>query len=209
MSKFAVAVSCAAFLMAGITAAQAQDAKMSFFITSAGPGDGANLGGLAGADKHCQALAEAAGVSGKTWRAYLSTSSANARDRIGKGPWHNAKGELIAANLAELHGDANKINKQTGLTEKGGTVNGRGDSPNMHDILTGSNADGTVVAGKTCNDWTNNGAGSAFVGHHDRIGLRDDAPSKSWNASHGSRGCGKDDLPKSGGNGFFYCFAAN
>jgi len=209
MNKFAVAVSCAVFLMAGITAAPAQDAKMSFFITSAGPGDGANLGGLAGADKHCQALAEAAGVSGKTWRAYLSTSAADARDRVGKGPWHNAKGELIAANLAELHGAANKIDKQTGLTEKGGTVNGRGDSPNMHDILTGSNADGTVVAGKTCNDWTNNGAGSAFVGHHDRIGLRDDAPSKSWNASHGSRGCGKDDLPKSGGNGFFYCFAAN
>ena len=180
---------------------------MSFFITSAGPGDGANLGGLEGADAHCQKLAEAAGATGKTWRAYLSTSSVNARDRIGNGPWHNAKGELIAQDLNELHGEGNKIGKQTGLTEAGNPVNGRGDTPNMHDILTGSNADGTVAADMTCNDWTNNGAGAAFVGHHDRIGLRDDAPSKSWNASHPSRGCGKDDLPKSGGNGLFYCFA--
>ncbi len=188
--------------------ALAQDTSMSFFITSAGPGDGANLGGLEGADAHCQKLAEAAGATGKTWRAYLSTSSVNARDRIGNGPWHNAKGELIAQDLNELHGEGNKIGKQTGLTEAGNPVNGRGDTPNMHDILTGSNADGTVVADMTCNDWTNNGAGAAFVGHHDRIGLRDDAPSKSWNASHPSRGCGKDDLPKSGGNGLFYCFAA-
>ncbi len=187
----------------------AQSPEMTFFITSAGPGDGANLGGLTGADAHCQELAEAAGSTGKTWHAYLSTSQENAKDRIGDGPWHNAKGEMIAANLSELHGSANKINKQTGLSEKGEPINGRTDSPNMHDILTGSNADGTVVADKTCNDWTNNGEGSAFVGHHDRMGLRDDAPSKSWNASHGSRGCGKDDLPKSGGNGLFYCFAIN
>ncbi len=189
--------------------AQAQDTSMSFFITSAGPGDGANLGGLEGADAHCQKLADAAGAGGKTWRADLSSSTASARDRIGAGPWYNAKGEVIAQDVAELHSDANKISKQTGLTESGAMVNGRGDTPNTHDILTGSNPDGTVAAGMTCDDWTNNGAGQAFVGHHDRIGLRDDAPSKSWNASHPSRGCSKDDLPKSGGNGLFYCFAAN
>jgi hypothetical protein len=202
-------LACLAIVLAAGVSAQAQDTTMSFFITSAGPGDGANLGGLDGADAHCQKLAAAVGAGGKTWRAYLSSSMVNARDRIGSGPWHNAKGELIAGNLDELHGEANKISKQTGLTEGGGMVNGRGDTPNMHDILTGSNADGTVAAGMTCSDWTDNGAGQAFVGHHDRIGLRDDAPSKSWNASHPSRGCGKDDLPKSGGNGLLYCFAAN
>jgi hypothetical protein len=200
---------CLAVVMAFGSAAQAQDTSMSFFVTSAGPGDGANLGGLAGADAHCQKLAETAGANGKTWHAYLSSSTENARDRIGAGPWHNAKGELIAADVAELHSDANKISKQTALTESGGVVNGRGDDPNMHDILTGSNADGTVAAGMTCNDWTNNGEGQAFVGHHDRIGRTDDAPAKSWNASHPSRGCSKDDLPKSGGNGLFYCFAMN
>lgn len=185
----------------------AQDNRMSFFITSEGPGDGANLGGLTGADAHCQRLAEAAGITGKTWRAYLSTSAESARDRIGSGPWHNAQGELIAANIDELHSDANRINKETGLTEKGEMVKGRGDEPNMHDILTGSSAEGTVAAGQTCNDWTSNSEGAAMVGHHDRIGLRDDAASKSWNSSHPSRGCGKDDLPKSGGAGLFYCFA--
>ena len=202
-------LACLAIILAAGVSAQAQETTMSFFITSAGPGDGANLGGLEGADAHCQTLADTAGAGGKTWRAYLSSSTANARDRIGSGPWHNAKGDLIANDLDELHGEANKISKQTGLTESGETVNGRGDTPNMHDILTGSNADGTVAAGMTCEDWTNNGAGQAFVGHHDRIGLRDDAPSKSWNASHPSRGCGKDDLPKSGGNGLLYCFAAD
>jgi len=207
--KTMIGVACFTVLVAAAASAQAQDTSMSFFITSAGPGDGANLGGLEGADAHCQKLAEAAGASGKTWHAYLSSSTANARDRIGSGPWYNVKGELIANNLDELHGDANKISKQTGLTESGNPVNGRGDEPNTHDILTGSNADGTVAAGMTCDDWTNNGAGQAFVGHHDRIGRNDDAPSKSWNASHPSRGCGKDDLPKSGGNGLFYCFAAN
>jgi hypothetical protein len=190
-------------------ASLAQDTSMSFFVTSQGPGDGANLGGLEGADAHCQKLARAVGAGSKTWHAYLSTSSVNARDRIGSGPWYNAKGELIAGSVAELHSDAKKISKQTALTEAGAVINGRGDTPNMHDILTGSNADGTAVADMTCGDWTNSGAGAAFVGHHDRIGLRDDAPSKSWNASHPSRGCGKDDLPKSGGNGLFYCFAAN
>jgi hypothetical protein len=205
--KTMMSVACFTVIVAAASA-QAQDTSMSFFITSAGPGDGANLGGLEGADAHCQKLAEAAGAAGKTWHAYLSSSTANARDRIGGGPWYNAKGELIANNLEELHGDANKISKQTGLTESGAVVNGRGDEPNMHDILTGSNADGTVAAGMTCDDWTNNGAGQAFVGHHDRIGRTDDPPAKSWNASHPSRGCSKDDLPKSGGNGLFYCFAA-
>lgn len=208
MNKLAVALAGAALIALGLPAVHAQDAKMSFFITSQGPGEGAKLGGLEGADAHCQGLAEAAGAGGKTWRAYLSTSSVNARDRIGDGPWHNAKGEMIAKDLDELHGDANKIGKETGLTETGGMVNGRGDSPNMHDILTGSNPDGTA-ADKTCGEWTENGEGSAIVGHHDRMGLQDDAPSKSWNSSHASRGCGQDDLRGTGGNGFFYCFAAD
>jgi hypothetical protein len=208
------AIACAALILGagGLLWQQSADAQqnaMTFFITSAGPGDGGNLGGLDGADAHCQALATAAGAGDKTWRAYLSTSTANAHDRVGSGPWHNAKGELIANNLDELHGEANQISKTTGLTETGESVKGRGDTPNTHDILTGTNADGTVAAGMTCNDWTSNGAEQGFVGHHDRIGLKDDAPSKSWNASHPSRGCGKDDLPKSGGNGLFYCFATN
>lgn len=194
-------------LMGLVTQAPAQDTSMSFFITSKGLGDGANLGGLAGADAHCQQLAEAAGVTGKTWKAYLSTATENAAQRIGNGPWHNAKGELIANNVAELHSEANKITKQTGLTEKGEMVKGRGDEPNMHDILTGSTPEGTVAEGQTCADWTSNAEASAMVGHHDRIGLRDDAASKSWNSSHPSRGCGEADLPKSGGAGLFYCFA--
>ena len=208
MIKSIIRVSFAAMVICAAPAL-AQDSAMSFFITSQGPGDGANLGGLAGADAHCRQLAEAAGVAGKTWRAYLSTNDENARDRIGNGPWYNAKGDVIAMNVDELHNDANKIDKQTGLTEKGEPVKGRGDEPNMHDILTGSTPEGTVAAGQTCGDWTSNGDGAAIVGHHDRIGLRDDAPSKSWNSSHPSRGCGKDDLPKSGGNGLFYCFARN
>ena len=208
MTKSTIRVSFAAMVICAAPAL-AQDTAMSFFITSQGPGDGANLGGLAGADAHCRQLAEAAGVAGKTWRAYLSTNDENARDRIGSGPWYNAKGDVIAMNVDELHNDANKIDKQTGLTEKGEPVKGRGDEPNMHDILTGSTPEGTVAAGQTCGDWTSNGDGAAIVGHHDRIGLRNDAPSKSWNSSHPSRGCGKDDLPKSGGNGLFYCFAQN
>ena len=202
-------LACLALIL-GAGSAQAQDTGMSFFVTSASPGDGANLGGLDGADTQCQTLADAAGAGAKTWRAYLSTSSVNARDRIGDGPWHNAKGELIANTVDELHSDANKISKQTALTETGDVVSGRGDTPNQHDILTGSNADGTVAAGMTCEDWTSNAStGKAFVGHHDRIGLKDDAPSKSWNASHPSRGCSAEDLPKSGGAGYFYCFAAD
>jgi len=209
MKRLAVAFACAASVAAGVSAARAQGTTMSFFVTSQGPGDGANLGGLQGADAQCQQLAQAAGAGDRTWQAYLSSSAVNARDRIGTGPWHNAKGEMIAKDVADLHSEANKINKQTALTETGEIVNGRGDSPNMHDILTGSNPDGTAAAGKTCNDWTNNGEGSAIVGHHDRIGLRDDAPSKSWNSSHPSRGCGQDALRATGGNGFFYCFAAD
>ena len=202
-------LACLALILSA-GAAQAQDTSMSFFVTSASPGDGANLGGLEGADAQCQKLADAAGAGAKTWRAYLSTSAVNARDRIGDGPWHNAKGELIASTVDELHSDANKLTKQTALTEKGDPVKGRGDTPNQHDILTGSNADGTVAAGMTCEDWTSNASTSkAFVGHHDRIGLKDDAPSKSWNASHPSRGCSAEDLPKSGGAGYFYCFAAD
>lgn len=205
MIRLAVAMTVA--LCVGAFAAQAQNADMTFFITSAGPGDGANLGGLAGADAHCQALAASAGAGNRTWRAYLSSGAEDARDRIGNGPWHNARGELIASDLAALHGDANAISKETGLTESGAMVNGRGDQPNRHDILTGSNPDGTLAAGKTCGDWTDSGDGSAIVGHHDRRGLRDDAPSKSWNSSHGSRGCGQDALRGTGGDGLFYCFA--
>ena len=190
-------------------AAQAQDPPMTFFITSVGSGDGANLGGIAGADAHCQALAEATGAGDQTWRAYLSTADAHARDRIGNGPWHSANGALIADSIDALHSDANAISKATALTEAGQTVNGRGDSPNQHDILTGSNADGTLSEGNTCADWTSNGDGSAIVGHHDRMGLRDDAPSKSWNTSHPSRGCSQEALVGTGGAGLFYCFAIN
>ncbi|MBA5776514.1 hypothetical protein H2509_05180 [Stappia sp. F7233] len=208
MHRVKVFMGAAALLTSVCFAAQAQSPDMSFFITSQGPGDGANLGGLAGADTHCQSLAEAAGVTGKTWRAYLSTSSENARDRIGSGPWANAKGIVIAASVEELHSDANGITKETGLSETGEVINGRGDNPNRHDILTGSNADGTANE-NTCGDWTLNGDGSAMVGHHDRIGLRDDAPSKSWNSSHPSRGCSQDALRGTGGDGLLYCFAAN
>lgn len=164
-------LACLALIL-GAGAASAQDTSMSFFV-GANPGDGGNLGGLDGADAQCQKLAEAAGSSGKTWHAYLSTSTVNARDRIGAGPWYNAKGELIANSVAELHSDANKITKQSALTETGAVINGRGDTPNQHDILTGSNADGTVAAGMTCEDWTSNASTSkGFVGHHDRIGSR-------------------------------------
>ncbi len=190
---------------------------MSFFISSTGAGKGADLGGLAGADKHCQQLAEAAGAGKKQWRAYLSataqggSSVVNARDRIGKGPWHNAEGRLIARNVDELHA-VNGINRLTALTEKGTRVNGRLESPNMHDILTGSTPDGRAVVSEkdtTCGNWTKSGAeGSAMVGHHDRQGLDEKAPAKSWVMSHPSRGCSSDALRSSGGGGLFYCFAA-
>ena len=211
-------------LAAGTAGAQAgnppaQQQPMGFFITSAGPGDGGNLGGLAGADAHCQRLAQAAGAAARMWRAYLSATAAagqppvNARDRIGAGPWYNAKGALIAWNVADLHGDVhrdrNSINKEFALDEKGNPVKGRGDQPNQHDILTGSDSHGRAVLGSaantTCNNWTSNSAGSAFVGHHDRAG----GGNSSWNAAHPSRGCGQQDLVATGGAGLFYCFAAN
>ncbi|MDE2794766.1 MAG: hypothetical protein OXL34_08110 [Gemmatimonadota bacterium] len=189
---------------------------MTFFITSAGPGDGANLGGLGGADAHCETLAAAQGAGGRGWMAYLSTISddgsaaVNARDRIGSGPWHNHGGVLIANNVDELHSDAANLTKETILTEMGDMVNGRGDDPNMHDILTGSNMDGTAYTGEgydNCGNWTSNSAeGSAAVGHHDRIGGGQNPT--SWNSAHPSRGCGQANLQRTGGNGFFYCFAA-
>jgi hypothetical protein len=191
---------------------RAQNAPMTFFITSAGPGNGANLGGLAGADKHCQTLAAAAGAGNRQWRAYLSTQGSgavNAKDRIGTGPWHNSKGVQIAANVAELHSDKNNLTKETQLTEKGAVVNGRGDTPNMHDILTGTQMDGTAPTGTedaTCKNWTSSAEGSALVGHHDRQG--GGANPTSWNSAHGSKGCSQANLQATGGNGFFYCFAA-
>jgi len=204
-----------------IQSAQAQSPATSFFVTSNGIGNGANLGGLAGADNHCQTLAQAAGVGGKSWRAYLSTQAAdgqpavNARDRVGNGPWQNSKGVVIAKDVAELHG-ANNLTKQTALSEKGDVINGRGDAPNRHDVLTGSQPDGTAfTAGedRTCKNWTSSTQGSAMLGHSDRIGLRDDEASKSWNSSHPSRGpdggCSQADLRSTGGDGLLYCFAAN
>ncbi len=220
--RLSLAVSTALIAVGIAAGAGAQQNTMTFFITSAGKGNGANLGGLEGADAHCTALAKAAGSTIANWRAYLSaqeTSGAkavNARDRIGKGPWHNAKGEAIATSVDDLHSGNNTISKQTALNEKGEPVNGRGDSPNRHDILTGSDGDGRAFpAGedRTCGNWTSSGKGAAMVGHHDRMGLRDDAPSKSWNTSHPSRGpdggCSQADLRSTGGDGLFYCFAAN
>jgi hypothetical protein len=208
----------AAMLSLGV-GVQAQQATMTFFVTSVGSGNGANLGGLAGADKHCQDLAAAAGAGGHTWRAYLSTQgdgAVNARDRIGNGPWTNAKGVAVAKNVDDLHGANNNLTKQTSLNEKGGVVNGRGDTPNMHDAITGSTAEGRAFpAGedRTCNNWTSSTQGAAMLGHADRQGLRDDAPSKSWNSSHPSRGpdggCSQADLKSTGGDALFYCFAAN
>ena len=201
------------------TGVLAQDSSdMTCFVTSVGSGSGADLGGLEGADQHCQELAEAAGAGDHTWRAYLSTQegdgepAVNARDRIGTGPWQNAEGVVIASDVEELHGE-NNLNKETALTEAGEVVNGRGDSPNRHDILTGSQPDGTAFDGsedRTCSNWTSSGEGAAMVGHHDRQGLRDDAPSRSWNASHPSRGgCSQEALEGTGGAGLFYCFAEN
>jgi len=189
---------------------------ISFFITSRGPGDGANLGGLAGADKHCQSLAAAVGAGNRTWHAYLSTtasgghSAVNARDRIGSGPWYNAKGVRVAESVSDLHGDKNNLGKQTSLTEKGEVVNGRGDNPNHHDILTGSQLDGTAWTGDpvttTCGNWTSTSAdGSASLGHHDRQGGGTNPT--SWNFAHPSKGCSQENLRATGGDGLFYCFA--
>jgi len=193
----------------------AQQSSMTFFVTSANPGKGADLGGLEGADRYCQQLATAAGAAAKTWRAYLSTQgpgAVNAKDRIGKGPWQNAKGAVVAKDVSDLHGANNNLNKQTALTEKGEGVKGRGDQPNEHDVLTGTQPDGTAFpAGedKTCGNWTKGGEGSAIVGHHDRTGLDTSPPALSWNSSHATRGCSMDLLRPTGGAGYFYCFAAN
>jgi hypothetical protein len=199
----------------------AQQNQMSFFVTSVGSGNGADLGGLAGADKHCQTLAAAVGAGNRTWRAYLSAAAAagqpavNAKDRIGKGPWMNVKGVVIAKDVANLHSEMNNLTKDTALTEKGATVNGVTDKPNQHDMLTGSQADGTLQAptapntDATCGNWTSSadGMGSAQLGHSDRMGRG--AAATSWNSSHGSRGCSQMNLVGTGGNGYFYCFAAN
>ena len=201
--------------------AQAQAADTSFFVTSTGIGNGGNLGGLAGADNYCQTLAQAAGAGARTWRAYLSTQegegqpAVNARDRIGKGPWQNSKGVVIAKDVAELHG-ANNLTKQTALSEKGDVINGRGDTPNRHDALTGSQPDGTAFpagADRTCGNWTSSAQGAAMLGHIDRMGLREDDASHSWNSSHPSRGpdggCSQGGPRSTGGDGLLYCFAAN
>jgi hypothetical protein len=209
-----------ALLAFGLSApAQAQQNTMSFFVTSKGVGRGGDLGGLAGADAHCQSLAIAAGAGGKTWHAYLSTQGSgavNARDRIGAGPWTNAKGAVVAKSVDDLHSASNNLSKQTALTETGGVVNGRGDTPNTHDALTGSTPEGRVIAGdddRTCKNWTSSTTGAAMLGHTDRTGLDDSAPAKSWNASHPSRGpgggCAQDDLKSTGGAGLYYCFATN
>ena len=213
----------ASLLLASCASMTGQE-PMSFFVSSTGSGKGADLGGLAGADALCQKLAASAGAGGKTWRAYLSApgafpsatnaqgvASVNARDRIGSGPWHNAKGELIARDVAHLH-NGNNINKMTALDEKGNPVKGRGDTPNEHDILTGSRADGTAFAPQTdttCKSWTSSTEGSAIVGHHDRIGPLPENWAKSWNFSHQSAGCSQEALVRTGGSGRLYCFAAN
>ena len=199
--------------------AYAQQANMSFFVTSAGPGKGADLGGLVGADRHCQELAATAGAGAKTWHAYLSTQGAgavNARDRIGKGPWMNAKGVTVAMSVDDLHSANNKLSKQNNLSEKGEVINGRGDKPNRHDILTGSMPDGRAFPADkdmTCKNYTSSTQGSVMLGHNDRQGLRDDEESRSWNSSHPSRGpdggCSQADLRSTGGDGLLYCFATN
>jgi hypothetical protein len=194
----------------------AQQNTMSFFITSAGPGDGAKLGGLAGADAHCRQLADAAGVTPMTWRAYLSAKAAagqpavNAKDRIGRGPWYNQKGIMVAKNVDDLHSDNNKLGKENSLTEKGAEVPGRGNAPNHHDIITGSLMNGTLspdTTDTTCSNWTSNGTGAAYVGHHDKQGGGTNP--NSWNSAHLSRGCSQQNLIATGGNGYFYCFAIN
>jgi uncharacterized membrane protein len=225
LSTLSAASAFAVALAAGMApAVQAQQAKaqqskeMTFFVTSAGKGNGADLGGLEGADAHCNALAKAVGSKQTNWHAYLSTNmpggdaGVSARDRIGKGPWRNAKGVVVAKSVADLHSAKNNITKQTALNEKGETVSGRGDPVNVHDILTGSDPQGnfsTAGGDTTCGNWTKSGDGSAIVGHHDRAGLKDTWHMKSWNSSHGSRGCSQDQLKASGGGGLLYCFAPN
>ena len=227
-----MSISKATVMGIGLTAALisadalAQDEPMSFFITSENPGNGADLGGLEGADAHCDSLAEAAGSELSGWKAYLSVNAVidrsgdqakvipgvNARDRIGAGPWYNANGDLIAGDIDELHSDANAISRETGLDENGDTVNARGDTPNLHDILTGSDPEGmysTAGGDTSCAGWTSSDEGSAIVGHHDRAGLSNDRHMLSWNSAHGSVGCSADALSRTGGGGLMYCFYPN
>ena len=215
--KFALLASAVALAACAPMPSTPQNA-MSFFLTSANPGNGADLGGLAGADAYCQKLAGSVNAGGKNWRAYLSAApsgsgpAVHARDRIGRGPWQNAKGVVVATSVDNLHSEGNQLTKQNALTEKGEVISGRGDAVNMHDILTGSTDDGrlaTSASDTTCGNWTKSGEGSAIVGHHDRTGLDQSAPAKSWNASHPTRGCGMDALKATGGAGLMYCFAAN
>lgn len=219
--KIAIGLCVGALALAAVPVL-AQQSAMTFFVTSAGPGKGGDLGGIEGADRHCAALAQAAGATGKTWHAYLSTqaeggkAAINAKDRIGAGPWTNAKGVVIAKSVADLHSASNNPTKATALSEKGDEISGVGDRPTRHDILTGSQPDGTAFPpgeDRTCKNWTSSTQGSAMLGHHDRRGLRDDEPSKSWNTAHPSRGpgggCTQDDLKSTGGDGLLYCFATN
>ncbi|HEY1259240.1 MAG TPA: hypothetical protein VGF34_08315 [Stellaceae bacterium] len=226
MRTFSAIVASFAIVMLGAAAGRAQQPRpqspdMTFFVTSVALGKGGDLGGLEGADRQCQTLAQAAGAGGKTWRAYLSTqavngaAAVNARDRIGSGPWQNFKGVVVAKNLDDLHGPDNKLNMETSLTDRGTMVAGRGYTPNYHDALTGSQPDGRAFPStedRTCHNWTSSTKGAAMLGHIDRKGLRDDAASKSWNSAHPSRGpdggCSQNDLRSTGGNGLFYCFAA-
>ena len=219
MTRSSILASAALLALVLGGAAQAQDAaNMTFFVTSEGPGKGGDLGGLAGADAHCQKLAAAVGAGGKTWHAYLSSSTnaanpgatVNARDRIGHGPWQNAKGVVIATSVEDLHSAGNKISKESGLTEKGTVVNGVGDTPNQHDMLTGSGMDGRALPDNvnlTCNNYTSSTFGKVEVGHVDRTGLADTAQAHSWNSSHQSRDCSQEGLISTGGNALFYCFA--
>jgi hypothetical protein len=217
MTSWKTWLACAALAWAAPRAEAQVQADMSFFVTSAGKAKGADLGGLEGADAHCAALAKAAGARRTTWRAYLSTTApggdagVNARDRVGKGPWKNAKGVVVAKSVEDLHSTSNNLTKETALTEKGEVVSGRGDPVNQHDMLTGSDPDGnysTAGGDTTCGNWTSSGDGSAIVGHHDRKGLKETRHMTSWNSSHGTRGCSLDALKSTGGAGLFYCFAA-
>lgn len=226
LNRTSFIVTCALSTMGLAAVGNAQSAEnMSFFITSDGAGDGANFGGLEGADAHCQSLAEAAGSS-RTWAAYLSnsmvidrssgsaqiTDGISARDRIGSGPWYNAAGVMIASDVDDLHSANVNINRETGLDENGNPIKARGDDPNEHDILTGSDSAGhfsTAGGDTTCGNWTSNGEGSAIVGHHDRAGLNESRNMLSWNSSHGTAGCGEEDLPRTGGAGLLYCFATD
>ena len=226
MSKKSLGVAAAFALLSLVLGgvAKAQHSGMTFFVTSTGVEKGGDFGGLEGADRHCQMLAAAAGAGNRKWRAYLSANAAagsaavNARDRIGRGPWRNAKGQVIARDLGELHGE-NTLDKETALTEKGNTIPGRGVWWNSHDILTGSKPDGTAFESgedRTCGNWTRSGEGSAQIGHSDRTGLRPDEPGyradgsgRSWNSSHATRGCSYDAFRTTGGKGYIYCFAAD